>query len=401
MDFGVGFLSNKVMLPILDFFYGIVPSYGLAIIFLTLVIRFALYPLNVGSIRNMRKMKVVNPLMQKRMKEIQQKYADDPQKLREAQSKIYSELQVNPLGGCLPLFIQMPVLFALFATLRGSPFAAATFDINLQLLEPQAAAEIVFAPSTSAPKNVFLTETTHRPLLLVNPKGSKLAVGDQVKFQIQSETGMPLADLLTETEADPARLTPTWTVTKGEDRVQLEPDGTLVALAPGDVTIQASIPGLAAETGFLFIEKLGHVGAFDEDGTPKWDILGMIAIFGASIFVNTSLTAKGNDAADANSSQNSLNKITPVLLSGMFLFFPLPAGVLLYIVVSNIFQTVQTYILSLEPLPENLQKLVDEERQTGKANTQVVDVEAEAVKPKKKAKSDVVDTGRESLPFEP
>ena len=85
----------------------------------------------------------------------------------------------------------------------------------------------------------------------------------------------------------------------------------------------------------------------------------------------------------------------------MFLFFPLPAGVLLYIVVSNIFQTVQTYILSLEPLPENLQKLVDEERQTGKASTQVVDVEAETVKPKKKAKSDVVDTGRESLPFEP
>ena len=66
MDFGIGFLSNNVMLPILDFFYGIVPSYGLAIIALTLVIRFALYPLNAGSIRNMRKMKVANPIMQKR-----------------------------------------------------------------------------------------------------------------------------------------------------------------------------------------------------------------------------------------------------------------------------------------------------------------------------------------------
>ena len=53
------------MLPILDFFYGIVPSYGLAIVALTLVIRFALYPLNAGSIRNMRKMKVANPIMQK------------------------------------------------------------------------------------------------------------------------------------------------------------------------------------------------------------------------------------------------------------------------------------------------------------------------------------------------
>ncbi|MFS8826314.1 YidC/Oxa1 family membrane protein insertase, partial [Synechococcus sp. R6-6] len=92
MDFGVGFLSNNVMLPILDFFYGIVPSYGLAIIFLTLVIRFALYPLNVGSIRNMRRMKVISPVMQRRMRELQEKYRDDPQKLREAQAKLYSEL---------------------------------------------------------------------------------------------------------------------------------------------------------------------------------------------------------------------------------------------------------------------------------------------------------------------
>src|SRR4028118_1864599 len=78
MDFGIGFLSNNVMLPILDFFYGIVPSYGLAIVALTLVIRFALYPLSAGSIRNMRRMRVVQPLMQKRMAEIKEKYKDNP-----------------------------------------------------------------------------------------------------------------------------------------------------------------------------------------------------------------------------------------------------------------------------------------------------------------------------------
>lgn len=397
MDFGVGFLSNQVMLPILDFFYGIVPSYGLAIIFLTLVIRLALYPLNVGSIRNMRKMKVVNPLMQKRMKDIQQKYGDDPQKMREAQGKIYSELGVNPLGGCLPFFVQMPVLFALFATLRGSPFAAATFDVNLQLLDPQVTTEMVASPTSTATKNVFLTESFHQPLTVVNPKGSQLVVGDQVRLQIQGEGGKPLADVLAEVGADASRLTPTWTVTKGEDRVQVDPDGTVVALAAGDATIQASIPGLAADTGFLFIEKLGHVGAFDDDGAPKWDILAMIAIFGVSIYINSNLTAKSNDGAD-NAQQNAMTKLTPVLFSGMFLFFPLPAGVLLYIVVSNVFQTVQTYILSLEPLPENLQKLVEEERRSGRA--QVIDVEAKVDKPAK-AKKDVDEGGRESLPFEP
>ena len=91
MDFGIGFLSNNVMLPILDFFYGIVPSYGLAIVALTLVIRFALYPLSAGSIRNMRRMRVAQPAMQKRVKEIQARYKDDPTKQQEEMSKVYKE----------------------------------------------------------------------------------------------------------------------------------------------------------------------------------------------------------------------------------------------------------------------------------------------------------------------
>ncbi|MDX2271708.1 MAG: membrane protein insertase YidC [Cyanobacteriota bacterium] len=392
MDFGVGFLSNNVMLPILDFFYGIVPSYGLAIIFLTLVIRFALYPLNVGSIRSMRKMKVVQPLMQKRTKEVQERYKDDPQKLREAQSQMYSEFGVNPLGGCLPLFVQMPVLFALFATLRGSPFAAVTFDINLQILPSEVMADVVPAPFTTPAKNIFLTETLHKPVVLTDPRGQKIGVGEQVPLLLQGAEGKNFAELLAEAEADASKLTPTWTITKGGDRAQIQADGTLVALEPGDVTVQASIPGLAADTGFLFIDKLGRVGAFDEDGTIHWDIIAMILVFGVSIYVNQSLTGQSspsNNADEASAAQNSANKITPILFSGMFLFFPLPAGVLLYILISNIFQTVQTYLLSLEPLDESLQSLIEAERQTA---TQ----EVKAEKSKRKEAGE-----RESLPFEP
>ena len=120
------------MLPILDFFYGIVPSYGLAIVALTLVIRFALYPLNAGSIRNMRRMKVTQPLMQKRVKEIQDRYKDDPTKLQEEMGKVYKEFG-NPLAGCFPVLLQMPILFALFATLRGSPFSDIGYDVNFQV----------------------------------------------------------------------------------------------------------------------------------------------------------------------------------------------------------------------------------------------------------------------------
>ena len=63
----------------------------------------------------------------------------------------------------------------------------------------------------------------------------------------------------------------------------------------------------------------------------------------------------------ANPQQATANKITPVMITGMFLFFPLPAGVLLYMVIANIFQALQTFLLTREALPENLQKILDQQ----------------------------------------
>ncbi|MGF1513707.1 MAG: membrane protein insertase YidC, partial [Elainellaceae cyanobacterium] len=77
-----------------------------------------------------------------------------------------------------------------------------------------------------------------------------------------------------------------------------------------------------------------------------------------SLYVNQLLSGSGGSSG--NPQQDTVNKITPVLFSGMFLFFPLPAGVLMYMVIANVFQTAQTFILSKEPLPENLQKILDE-----------------------------------------
>ncbi len=397
MDFGVGFLSNNVMLPILDFFYSIVPSYGLAIIFLTLVIRLALYPLNVGQIRNMKKMKVVNPIIQRRMREFQERYADDPQKLREAQAEMYQELGFNPLGGCLPLLLQMPIIIALFSTLRGSPFALTTFDFNVQILPSEVAAEVVPAPSSTAAKNVFLTDAHHVPVTMVSPIGDKVGVGNRFHLDFQGNQGRPLEQLVQDAGGEPSALTPRWTITSGEDRVQVEPDGTVLPLQPGDVTIQGSLPGIAAETGFLFIDQLGAVGIRNDDGSINWDILGMIVLFGVSVYANTAFTQGGDETSNQDPSQSSLNKITPFMITGMFLFFPLPAGVLLYMLISNAFQTAQTYFLSREPLPEDLQAIVEQERRVQPA---VVDVKSEPADSSEVSRTKKP-TNRESLPFEP
>ena len=82
MDFGVGFLTNNVMLPILDFFFKIVQDYGWSIVLLALVVKFALWPLTAKSIQSMRRMQVSQPIMQERQKEIQQKYKNDPAALQ-------------------------------------------------------------------------------------------------------------------------------------------------------------------------------------------------------------------------------------------------------------------------------------------------------------------------------
>ncbi|MCT7948981.1 membrane protein insertase YidC [Ancylothrix sp. C2] len=376
MDFGVGFLSNNVMLPILDFFYGIVPSYGLAIVALTLVIRLALFPLNAGSIRNMRRMKVAQPVMQKRVKEIQEKYKDNPAKQQEEMQKVYKEFG-NPLGGCLPLLLQMPVLFALFATLRGSPFSDVNYTVNLQIFPQEQIENIQPAAFTTPPQNIFVADGVHAPVTALLPAGNKLSVGESAKIEFQTVEGKDLNALLA--EHPEIKINPHWKVTKGEERVKITEDGTIEAINPGDVTIQGTIPGLAADKGFLFIEALGRVGAVDPDGKIHWDIVGMVLVFGISLYVNQLLSGQGgsSSSAAANPQQDTINKITPVLFSGMFLFFPLPAGVLMYMVIANIFQTVQAFILSREPLPENLQKIVDAEAKTEQGK------------------------GRESLPFEP
>ncbi len=377
MDFGIGFLSNNVMLPIIDFFYGIVPSYGLAIVALTLIIRFALYPLSAGSIRNMRKMRIVQPLMQKRMAEIKERYKDDQQKQQEEMVNVQKEFG-NPLAGCLPLLLQMPVLLALFATLRGSPFAGANYSVNLQIFPAEQIERIQPQAFATAPQNIYIADGEHVRVTAILPGGNKLAVGEKTKIQYQTLDGKPFQSLLAEHPEN--NLIPQGKVMKGEERVKIDAQGNIEALEPGDVTIQGSIPGLAAEKGFLFIEALGRVGAIDPDGKVHWDIVSMIIFFGISLYVSQMIS--GQNSGGGNPQQDTVNKITPVIFSGMFLFFPLPAGVLMYMVIGNIFQTAQTYILSREPLPEGLQQIVATQEKEAAAEQRSLPFEPKSSKKK-------------------
>ncbi|MAN20469.1 photosystem II assembly factor [Synechococcus sp. A18-25c] len=351
----IGYISDNLLLPILDFFYGLVPSYGLAIVALTVVIRLALFPLSAGSIRSARRMRIAQPVMQKRQAEIKARFASNPQKQQEELSKLMKEFG-SPLAGCLPLLVQMPILFALFATLRGSPFADVPYTLNLKVLPSEQIAAIEPKPFSSASHSIFVTETDHVPVIASLPGGTKIGSGESVQIQLQTKSGTPFSEVLTGVDNGQSFL-PDWTVTKGESIVSVSDSGTITALAPGDATVEGKIPGLAARSGFLFIKALGQVG-FYTDGSINWDIAILVGSFGVSLFISQLLSGMG---MPANPQQATANKITPVMITGMFLFFPLPAGVLLYMVIANIFQAAQTFLLTREALPDNLQAILDEQ----------------------------------------
>ncbi|MBM5800791.1 MAG: membrane protein insertase YidC [Cyanobacteria bacterium K_DeepCast_35m_m2_023] len=351
----IGYISDNLLLPILDFFYGLVPSYGLAIIALTVVIRLALFPLSAGSIRNARRMRIAQPVMQKRQAEIKSKYASNPQKQQEELGKLMQEFG-SPLAGCLPLLVQMPILFALFATLRGSPFADVPYTINLKVLPAEQIAAVEPKPFKSPSHSIFVTETNHVPVIASLEGGTKLGVGESTQVNLHTKDGDSFASLLSGIDHGDA-FTPSWSVTKGEGVVSVDANGTIKALSAGDATVEAKIPGLAARSGFLFIKALGQAG-FMTDGQVNWDIAILVAGFGISLFASQILSGIG---MPPNPQQSTANKITPVMITGMFLFFPLPAGVLLYMVVANIFQAAQTFLLGREALPDNLQQILDQQ----------------------------------------
>ena len=105
---------------ILHFFYGIVGNYGIAIIMLTVLVRGLLFPISYKQTQNMARMQALKPEMDR----INEKYKTDMQKQSQAMQELYRKHKINPLGGCLPLFLQLPIFIGLYRSL--------TVDVELR-----------------------------------------------------------------------------------------------------------------------------------------------------------------------------------------------------------------------------------------------------------------------------
>jgi YidC/Oxa1 family membrane protein insertase len=116
LDFGWFTFLAKPLLVFLKWLYNYFHNYGIAIIILTVIIKILFWPLTHKSYKSMQVMKKIQP----KMAQIREKYKDDREKLNQELMMLYRTYKVNPLGGCLPMVLQIPVFFALYRMLYGA-----------------------------------------------------------------------------------------------------------------------------------------------------------------------------------------------------------------------------------------------------------------------------------------
>lgn len=126
------YINIYIILPAFKLLHNFIPNYGWVIIVFSILIKLILHPLTKKSYQSMSEMQYIQPLMT----EVREKYKSDPQRMNKEMMRLYKEHGINPLGGCLPTLLQMPLLFALFIVfrstiqLRGEPFILWITDLS-------------------------------------------------------------------------------------------------------------------------------------------------------------------------------------------------------------------------------------------------------------------------------
>lgn len=166
MNFGIFKLICQALLNFLNLLHSFLGNYALAILALTTVIKLCLWPLQNKANRSMRQMQALNPKMQ----ELREKYKDDPTRMNQELMKLYKQYGINPVGGCLPMLIQIPIFFGLFTMLRQAvELRNASFLWVRDLSQPDTVGHI---PALGWPINVLplLMGATQLWLFQMTPK---------------------------------------------------------------------------------------------------------------------------------------------------------------------------------------------------------------------------------------
>ena len=303
---------------VLAWLYDAIPSYGVAIIILTLVLRFLLFPLGMKQIKSMQSMQALQP----KIKEIQKKYKNNKPKAQEETMRLYKEAGVNPLGGCLPVLAQFPLLIAMYAVIKppiyervdaqGQPVEAADGDFSAYRITGN------HLPTDSA---LFEAVVTHdgTAFLGLNLQCSADQAGNVDKSTIRDappkvkvEEGVPL-----------------W----GEDGQPLDSFRSRPTIPCGD-------DGLTSKIGYVLL-------------------LGLMI---GTAFFQTLQTQRASPQGAASSQQQMILRFMPLFFG--FIGYTFPSGLVLYWTVSNLFMIgQQTLLLRAGHIgPDALEKRMAEQK---------------------------------------
>ena len=174
VDYGIFTVISAPLFWLLKWLYGLVHNWGWAIVLLTIIIKSAFYPLNHASARSMAKMKVIGP----KLKALQEQYANDKQQLQIKMMEMYKQEKINPLGGCLPILVQIPVFIALYWVL-------------LSAVELRHAPWIGWITDLSAPDPYFVLPVVYAITAYLQVKLSPTPISDPVQAKVMQI--MPIA----------------------------------------------------------------------------------------------------------------------------------------------------------------------------------------------------------------
>jgi YidC/Oxa1 family membrane protein insertase len=311
-------------------------SYGLAIILLTIIVRLAMWPLGVSQQRSMRKMQLLSP----KLKEIQNRYKSDPQTMQKKMMEFYKEHQFNPFGGCLPLLIQMPIFILLYTALISPQFieiAGKSSFLFINRLDTTLMShagktgdkifgiekndtfstekKIVVYTDKGAIKNVKITN----PQKAIEKQG-EMVPGKPVDLKIKlDELNLPFSQLAKVQKADIPVI--------NNNTKEIE-----------HITFSRSDSLLTSNVETQAIKKVYH-----------FDVVALIALFGLSMFFSQKYMSNMNTATmdpAQKAMQDQMGKLMPIMITATFVVVPIPAGVFLYMIVSNIIQIIQTIVIN-------------------------------------------------------
>lgn len=327
----------------------LVGNYGWAIIALTIIVRLCMWPLNVSQQRSMRMMQTLQP----KLKAIQDRYKSNPQVMQQKLMEFYKEHKFNPMGGCMPLLIQMPIFILLYSALMSPQFIqmagnAPFLFVNRLDTTLRASAGISNDGEMGVSKyDKFLagkTATVYLPddEVIENVKISKpnqaleiqgeLTPGEPIDFKISLDNlNLKFSQLQKIEKAD---VTITDMNTKETEKVSFKRQGEILA---------ASVPSIEVKQTF------------------HYDVLFLIILFGLTMFISQKVmmaTSNNTESQDPTQAaiQKSMGTFMPIMIIATFVIIPIPAGVLLYLVTSNLIQIAQTVIVNKQMDMEEAKK---------------------------------------------